>query len=396
MSGRKGKPEDREDAGPESARRLPEIWADTLGRASIRSAQCLLVIALAVVLIWAATRVPLVLIPVLIAMILASAIAPLVRWLMAHRWPPLLAVLSCLVAIMVVMGGVVTGIVSLIQEQSAELAQRAVDGVEKLHGFLVTGPVSLNDQQISAAGDKLRGFLTSGTFSTEAISGLRVAGETVAGVVLVAVILFFFLKDGAKIRGFLIGFLPQEHRAKAYLAAEHSAVVLGGYVRGTAMIAAIDGLVVGIALVIIRVPLALPLGVFVFLGGFVPIIGATLAGSLAVLVALVSNGPVSALIVLAVLIGANQLEHHLLQPLLMGKVLHIHGLVILLALAAGAVLAGIIGALLAVPLTAVGWTVLKTWSHHAAEASEAADETPADGGPQAEPETGAETGPATT
>ncbi|MGO2533327.1 AI-2E family transporter [Arthrobacter rhombi] len=345
-------------------------WADALGRASIRSAQTLLVILLAVVLIWAATRVPLVLIPVLIALILASAIAPLVRWLIGHRWPPILAVLTCLVTIMAVMGGVVTGIVTLIQHQSAELASRAVDGVEQLHGFLVTGPFALSNQQINAAGDKLRGFLSSGTFSTEAISGLRVAGETVAGVVLVAVILFFFLKDGEKIRGFLIGFLPEGQRARAYLAAEHSAVVLGGYVRGTAMIAAIDGLIVGVALVILRVPLALPLGVFVFLGGFVPIIGATLAGTLAVLVALVSNGPVSALIVLAVLIGANQLEHHLLQPLLMGRVLHIHGLVILLALAAGAVLAGIVGALLAVPLTAVGWTVLKTWSQHAAEASD--------------------------
>ncbi|MGP5396311.1 AI-2E family transporter [Arthrobacter rhombi] len=345
-------------------------WADALGRASIRSAQTLLVILLAVVLIWAATRVPLVLIPVLIALILASAIAPLVRWLIGHRWPPILAVLTCLVTIMAVMGGVVTGIVTLIQHQSAELTSRAVDGVEQLHGFLVTGPFALSNPQINAAGDKLRGFLSSGTFSTEAISGLRVAGETVAGVVLVAVILFFFLKDGEKIRGFLIGFLPEGQRARAYLAAEHSAVVLGGYVRGTAMIAAIDGLIVGVALVILRVPLALPLGVFVFLGGFVPIIGATLAGTLAVLVALVSNGPVSALIVLAVLIGANQLEHHLLQPLLMGRVLHIHGLVILLALAAGAVLAGIVGALLAVPLTAVGLTVLKTWSQHAAEASD--------------------------
>ena len=377
----------RKIQGPsDSGQRAANPWADALGRASIRSAQALLIILLAVVLIWAATRVPLVLIPVLIALILASAISPLVRWLIGHRWPPILAVLTCLVTIMAVMGGVVTGIVTLIQHQSAELASRAVDGIEQLHGFLVTGPIALSDQQINAVGDKLKGFFSSGTFSTEAISGLRVAGDTAAGVVLVAVILFFFLKDGEKIRGFLIGFLPEDQRAKAYLAAEHSAVVLGGYVRGTAMIAAIDGLIVGIALVILRVPLALPLGVFVFLGGFVPIIGATLAGTLAVLVALVSNGPVSALIVLAVLIGANQLEHHLLQPLLMGRVLHIHGLVILLALAAGAVLAGIVGALLAVPLTAVGWTVLKTWSQHAAEASDIVEAATAEP-PAEEPET---------
>jgi putative heme transporter len=108
------------------------------------------------------------------------------------------------------------------------------------------------------------------------------------------------------------------------------------------------------------IPLALPLGVFVFIGGFIPIVGSTTAGTLAVVVALISNGPMPALIVLAVIIGVNQFEHHFLQPVLMGKVLSIHGLAILLALAAGTMIAGVIGALLAVPVTAVGWTVVKT------------------------------------
>ncbi|MDO5752044.1 AI-2E family transporter, partial [Arthrobacter sp.] len=134
------------------------------------------------------------------------------------------------------------------------------------------------------------------------------------------------------------------------------------YVRGTALIALTDALIIGLALAIMDVPLALPLALFVFIGGFIPIVGATAAGTLAVVVALVFNGPVPALVVLVVLVGANQLEHHVLQPLLMGKVLRIHGLVILLALAAGTTLAGLVGALLAVPLTAVGWSIVKTWT----------------------------------
>ncbi|WP_434620079.1 AI-2E family transporter [Arthrobacter sp. A5] len=284
------------------------------------------------------------------------------RWLTAKRWPRALAVATSLVAILAVFGAVVTGVVDLIRHQSKELATRAVAGIDQLHASLNAGPFPLSDAQINSGRDQIQKFFTSGSFGTEALSGLRVAAETAAGTVLMAVILFFFLKDGAKIRAFLFGFLPEQHEAKAHIAAEHSAIVLGGYVRGTAIIAAIDGLIVGIALAILQVPLALPLAVFVFIGGFIPIIGATAAGSLAVLVALVSNGPVSALIVLTVLIGANQFEHHILQPVLMGKVLHIHGLVILLALAAGAMLAGVLGALLAVPLTAVGWTVIKTWS----------------------------------
>lgn len=341
---------------------LPAIWADGLGRASIRSIQALTVGALAWAVIWALTRVPLVLIPLTIALILAAAIAPLVRWLDRHGWPRALAVLASFVGILVVFGGIVTGIVFLIRAQSKDLTAKAVAGLDHLHEFLTSGPIPVSDAQINDTRESVQRFFTSSSFGTEALTGARTLGEILAGMVLMAVILFFFLKDGHKIRNFLIGFLPAERRPKAHMAIERSAVVLGGYVRGTAIVAATDGIIVGVALAILGVPLALPLGAFVFIGGFIPIIGATTAGTLAVAVALISNGPVTALVVLAVVIGANQLEHHLLQPLLMGRVLSIHGLAILLALAAGTMIAGIVGALLAVPVTAVGWTVFKTLS----------------------------------
>lgn len=341
---------------------LPAIWSDGLGRASIRSVQVLAVAALAWTVIWALTRVPLVLIPVTIALILASAISPLVRWLAGHHWPRALAVLTSFVGILAVFGGIVTGIVFLVRAQSKDLAAKAVAGIDRLHEFLKTGPIPVSDTQINTTRDTVQQFFTSSSFGTQALTGARTAGEILAGLVLMAVILFFFLKDGHQIRNFLIGFLPAAKRGTAHLAADRSAVVLGGYVRGTAIVAATNGFIVGVALTIMGVPLALPLGVFVFIGGFIPIVGSTAAGTLAVAVAMISNGPVPALIVLAVIIGVNQLEHHLLQPVLMGKVLSIHGLAILLALAAGTMLAGIVGALLAVPVTAVGWTVLKTLS----------------------------------
>jgi predicted PurR-regulated permease PerM len=339
---------------------LPAVWSDGLGRASIRSVQVLAVAALAWTGIWVLTRVPLVLIPVTIALILASAISPLVRWLAGHQWPRALAVLASFVGILAVFGGMVTGIVFLVRAQSRDLAAKAIAGIDRLHEFLKTGPIPVSDEQINTTRDTVVHFFMSSSFGIQALTGARTVGEILAGLVLMAVILFFFLKDGAMIRNFLISFLPARNRAKAHLAVERSTVVLGGYLRGTAIVAATDGLIVGIALAILGVPLALPLGAFVFIGGFIPIVGATAAGTLAVAVALISNGPVTALIVLAVVIGANQLEHHFLQPVLMGKVLSIHGLVILLALAAGTILAGIVGALLAVPVTAVGWTVLKT------------------------------------
>jgi len=322
----------------------------------------LLLVGLAWVVIRVLTLVPLVVIPVLLAVILAAAISPLVRWLAGHGWPRALAVLTSFVAVLAVFGGVVTAVVALVRMQFKELVTRALAGIDQLHAFLNNGPVPVSDQELANAKESVQKFFSSGNLGSDALTGLRTGGEILAGMVLMAVILFFFLKDGAVIRAFLFGFLPARHRDRAHRAAAASTRVLGGYVRGTALIAAIDAAIVAVALLILGVPLAVPLAVFVFIGGFIPIIGATAAGSLAVLVALVSNGPVPAVVVLAVLVGANQLEHHVLQPLLMGKVLNIHGLVILLSLAAGTMLAGVIGALLAVPLAAVGWTIIKVWT----------------------------------
>lgn len=345
---------------PSFSARMAPLLADGLGRAGVRAIQILALVALSWVAVTVAARIPLVTIPVLLAVVLAAAIAPVVRWLAAHGWPRAVAVLTSFLVILAVGAGIVGGIVVLVRQQAGALATRAEAGIAQLQDLVTNGPVALSKEQISVAQTEVQKFLSGGNLGADALTGLRTAGEIAAGTVLTAVILFFFLKDGEKIRGFLIGFLPAGRRGRAHLAADRSIVVLGGYVRGTLVIAAIDAVIVLVGLLILRVPLAVPLAAVVFLGGFVPIIGATAAGSLAVLVALVENGPVTAVVVLGLLIVANQFEHHILQPLFMGRVLRIHGLVIILALTAGATLAGVIGALLAVPLAAVGWTVLRT------------------------------------
>lgn len=363
--------------GGRFARGLPAIWGDVMGRSAIRSAQALLVLALVSVVILVLTQVPLVLTPILLSLILASAISPMVLWLTRHRWPRAVAVLTSFVAILAVFAGVITGIVFLIRSQSKELVAQADIGIDRLHGFLVQGPYSITDAQINSIRDSIQKFILSASFGNEALTGLRVAAEVTVGAILMAVILFFFLKDGEKIRNFLFGFLPAAQRTKAHIAADHGAVVLGGYVRGTALVAFTDALIIGVALAILHVPLALPLAAFVFIGGFIPIVGATAAGTLAVVVALIFNGPVPGLVVIIILVGANQLEHHILQPLLMGKVLRIHGLVIILALTVGTTLAGLVGALLAVPLTAVGWSIIKVWTGRDTLAPTLPDTTPA-------------------
>ena len=203
-----------------------------LGRAGIRAVQVLAVTALGWVVLWALARIPLVVIPVVIALILSAAISPLVRWLTTHGLPRAAAVLASFVAIMAVFGGAVTGIVALIRAQAKELTVRSLAGIDELHAWLNNGPVPVSDQEIAGVRESVQKFFSSSSFGAEALTGLRTAGEILAGTVLMAVILFFFLKDGPKIRSFVFGFLPARQRARAAVAAERSTIVLGGYVRG--------------------------------------------------------------------------------------------------------------------------------------------------------------------
>ncbi|NKX54461.1 AI-2E family transporter [Arthrobacter mobilis] len=345
---------------PDPAPRSP--WSDGLGLASVRSAQTLLVLALAYVLVYALTRVTLIVIPVLIALILAAAIAPLVTRLKRRGWPAAAATGVSFFGMLAVFGGVITGIVFAVRSEWPTLVEKAGAGFDQLYAFVKNGPFPVNDAAIQDARDKALEFLGSSAFTSGALTGLGAATEFATGFVLMAVVLFYFLKDGGRIWAFLLRVFPRGRRAQADLAGIRSLQVLGGYVRGTAAVAGIDAVVIGGALLVMQVPLALPLAVVTFIGGFIPMVGATAAGALAVLVALVSNGPAAALIVLAVVVGVNQLEGNFLQPVLMGNALKVHGLVILLALTAGTILAGIVGAVLAVPLAAVAWAIIKVWT----------------------------------
>src|SRR5699024_11213304 len=195
-----------------------------------------------------------------------------------------------------------------------------------------------------------------------ALTTITADGTFITGLLLLMLFLFFLLKDGDRIWAFFVSWTPTHFRTQWIASGDRAQHTFGGYIRGTAIIAAADAIGITLALLILQVPLALPLGVVVFLGAFIPIVGATVAGILATLVALVANGPIVALIVLTAVILVNQLEGNFLQPVVMAQTLNLHALVILIALAAGTVLAGIVGAVLSVPLVAVAWGVLKVWT----------------------------------
>lgn len=338
------------------------LWADGLGRVGIRSAQVLLILTVAVVSVYALMQIKLLVIPILIAIILAAAIGPFVNMLRRRGLRGGLATGIAFIGLLLVLGGVSAVIYNSVRNQWGELAQQAASGLDELEQFLLTGPIPLEQAQLDQAREGIIQFATSSQVRSGAITGLSVVTEFLAGASLVVIILFFFLKDGAKIWNFFLRPFKGEREAKLRRVGSRTLEVLGGYVRGTAIVALVDSVAIGAALLIMQVPLAIPLAIIVFIGAFVPLVGATVAGILAALVALVANGPVVALIVVAVVIAVNQLEGDLLQPIVMGKSLQLHALVILMALTAGTILAGIVGAVLSVPLAAVAWAIIQVWT----------------------------------
>jgi putative heme transporter len=338
------------------------LWTDGMGRVGTRSAQLLLILTLLSVSVYVMLQLQLLVIPVLIALILAAAVYPVVNVLRRWGWSSALATATAFLGILVVLGGVITGIVVAVRNELDELISSATEGWAQLQGFLADFPLPVDQAQIDEALAGILDFLTSAAVGRSALSGLSTATQFITGAVLMAVVLFYFLKDGERIWTFLLRWFPYRRRAKMALAGSRAVDVLGNYVRGTAIVAAVDAVFIGLALFILQVPLALPLAVLIFIGGFVPIVGATVAGVLAALVALVANGPVAALVVVGVVVLVNQLEGNFLQPVVMGRSVSLHSLVILLALTAGTILGGIVGAILAVPVAAVAWAVIQVWT----------------------------------
>ncbi|MFD3443772.1 AI-2E family transporter [Microbacteriaceae bacterium 4G12] len=351
-----------EEENPSSRQSLREVFTDRLGWLGVRSAQILIIIILAAIVVYGLIQLKLVVIPVLVALILAAAVGPVVNAMRRRGVSSILATWITLLAGIAAFGGIITLIVFAVRNQWDELATSAIEGLDQLQNLLANGPFPIDEQQINEAREAVVGFLTSSSFGSGALAGVSAAGEFITGALLTFVVLFFFLKDGGDIWNFFLRPFRGERLERGRRVGLVSLKVLGGYVRGTALIAFVDAVGIGIGLVILQVPLALPLAVVVFVTAFIPIVGATLAGILAALVALVANGPGAALAVLGVVVLVNQLEGNFLQPVIMARSLKLHALVILVALTAGTILGGIVGAVLSVPIAAVAWAIVKVWN----------------------------------
>ena len=364
------------------ATRAPwSLWADGFGKLGIRAVQIIVVVVLAAGIIFAIQQLTLVTIPLMIALILACAFTPVMNGMRRRGVPSVLATLITLLAIVVILSLLGWLIVWAVRDQWDELYAQAEEGVQHLIAWSQTLPFEfLQPEQVDEWLATLTDFVTSAQFGSGALAGVSAVAHFVTGFVLMVTILFFFLKDGPQMWEFLLRPFRGEDYQRARRIGDKTVSTLGSYVRGTATVAAVDAIGILIGLLILQVPLAIPLAVLVFLLAFIPIVGATVAGILAALVALVANGWVVALIVVGVVVLVNQLEGNFLQPVLMGRSMKLHAFVILVALTVGTVLGGIVGAVLAVPITAALWGVIQVWDGPHTPARWARAKAPAEAG----------------
>lgn len=302
----------------------------------------------------------LVVLPVLLALLLATLLVGPADFLRRRGVPSVAAALLVMLAALGALVGVLVSIVPAIIAEVDDVGRSAREGLDEALRWLSQGPLGVEREQITDAVDRaLEGASGAGNLTGNVLSGAALVVEVVAGLLLMLVILFFFVHDGRRIWSWIVELLPLAHRFDADAIGRRMWSTACGYVRGVAIIALVDAVLIGIALWLIGVPLVLPLAVLTFLGAFVPLAGAVLAGAVAALVALVTEGALAAILVVVVITVIQQLEGDLLYPLVVGRSVALHPVAILLALTAGTVLAGLVGALLAVPVAAMAWDALE-------------------------------------
>lgn len=310
--------------------------------------------AAAYVIGWGIGHIWMVLFPVSMALIVSTVLTPPVAWLRAQGWPSALAASTVVIGFIASLVGVIAVLTPQVADQIDEIASGASGGLQKIRDWVTGEPLNLSEGQITRAieamQDKLQESAT--TISSGVFSTITTATSIIVNLVLVLMLTFFFVKDGHR-------FVPWVRAIGGRRSGDHLTEVLervwstlGGFIRTQTLVALIDAVIIGVGLWILGSPLAVPLAVITFFGGYIPIVGAFISGALAVLVTLVTNDYKDALIALLIVVLVQQLEGNVLSPMLQGKNMNLHPAVVLLSVTAGGSMFGITGAFLAVPVAA--------------------------------------------
>jgi putative heme transporter len=290
-----------------------------------------------------------------VSLFIASLLTPVAEWMVERGVPRIAAAWILVLGSLGLLAGIITLIAPTVAEQFEDLGPTLEEAWDQIEDWLVTGPLGLSERQLDEYQEQVADSVRGATdqIVSGVVAGAVMAVEVVIGFLLTLVLVFFFIKDGAKITAWILRHLREEHHELARALGRRTYEAGGGYIRGTSIVALVDAIGIGIGLAIIGVPLVLPLAILTFFGGFFPLVGATVAGAFAVLVALVTLGVVEALMVLGVVLLVQQMESNLLEPLVLSRAIRIHPIGVLAVLTAGGLIAGIVGAFLAVPVAAV-------------------------------------------
>ena len=335
---------------------LGALWRRPVLRTGLYGWAVLGIVGLAWVLWQAATALSIVIIPMILALFPAAVLAPVVAWLRARRVPGALATLLAMFGSLGLVAGLFAALAPPVASQFGDIGDSVSAGVEAVERYLASGPFGLSpvtlDEVVDRAREQISSAMSGAGIGAGVLGALVAVTETVAGFLFGLVALFFYLKDGPRMAAWVKGLFPRGVQDDAEAVGVRAWQTVGAYIRGQLVIALADAVMIGVALVVLRIPLALPLTVLVFIGGLFPVVGAVIAGLVAVLVALATNGLVTAVILLGVILAVQEIEGDVLAPIVLGRATKLHPLATLAALTAGAVLLGFLGAFLAIPMTA--------------------------------------------
>ncbi|MEU3876234.1 MULTISPECIES: AI-2E family transporter [Streptomyces] len=358
---------------PEAARPDPVTAVPWGIRVAAEVAWRLLILAGTLyVLMRVISAVRLVVLAFVAGLLITALLQPTVGALKRRGVPRGLATAMTFVSGFVVMGLVGWFVAWQVTENLDDLSQQVQHGITELKRWLLNSPFHVTQDQINNIADKLSEAIGTNTkdITSAGIEGVQVIIEVLTGILLAMFSTLFLLYDGPRIWQWLLKLVPAAAREGVAGAGPRAWTTLTAYVRGTVIVALIDAIFIGIGLFFLNVPMAVPLAVFIFLFAFIPLVGAVVSGALAVVVALVTRDVFTAMMVLVVVLAVQQIEGHVLQPFILGRAVRVHPLAVVLAVAAGSMIAGIGGAVVAVPLVAVTNTVVGYLRAYAREATE--------------------------
>lgn len=324
-------------------------WLD---RAAALGWRLLVVAAALLFVLLAISKVIVVVVPVVVALFLSTVLVPPARWLRGRGWPPALATWAVFLMALLGLAAIVALLAPNVAHDGTALRHSTNGGINRVQNWLVRGPFHLSRPEVKSDFKKFGDSFKShaGGF---AVRGATLAGEIAADVLLSLVLTFFFVKDGERMAASFLRLVPSHRKAETRELGTRTWATLSGYIHGTAVNGFVNGSLMTLGLLVIGVPLAAPIGALTFFGGFFPIVGAIAVGALAALIALVAKGPVAGLVVIGLTVVVHNVEGYLVGPLVLGRAVKLHPVAVLLALAIGGVLAGIVGAFVAVPTAAV-------------------------------------------